>query len=266
MKRTRGFTLIELLVVVAVIATLLGVLLPALGGVRRAARATVCTNNLRQLVTAWHLYAHSNDDLAMPLAYTSFEDVRNNDSIYWWGSAGNISGEIDHTRGMLVPYFDNMPSDGSAFECPEQPWGTYQPQGNMNQFTSTYGYNGYYLCPPKTPGWSFTIGDQRWKRTAMIKRPSELFVFADTLLPGNPPRNNALLDPPMLYQGNGDWTQNYSPTTCFRHSGATAAARADGAVRLEHAQAGWIIHENLLIGSVGTTNNPHYVPDFSRWR
>ena len=269
MNRRRGFTLIELLVVVAVISVLIGVLLPALGGARAAARSTVCTNNLRQLVTAWHLYAHANDDLAMPLAYTSFEDIGNTDSIYWWGSAGNISGVVDHSRGLLVPFFDIMPSDGSSYECPEQPWGSYTPQGNVEVFTSTYGYNGYYLCPPKTPGWSFTIGHQRWKRTAMVRHPSELFVFADTLLSANPPRNNALLDPPMLYQGEGEWSPNNSPTTCFRHgrsARSAAAARADGSVRLEQAEPGWILHDELSIGSIGTTNDPHYVPDWSRWR
>lgn len=43
-----GFSLIELLVAIAIIALLLALLLPALTGVRKAGRATLCRSNLRQ--------------------------------------------------------------------------------------------------------------------------------------------------------------------------------------------------------------------------
>lgn len=57
-----GFTLIELLVVVAVIALLIGLLLPALGSARDAALRTVSANNLRQLAISMNLYAADNGE------------------------------------------------------------------------------------------------------------------------------------------------------------------------------------------------------------
>jgi prepilin-type N-terminal cleavage/methylation domain-containing protein/prepilin-type processing-associated H-X9-DG protein len=69
MTRRPAFSLVELLVVVAIMAALLGLLLPAVQTVRESARRSACGNNLRQLALA--ILGHESATRQLPAGYVS---------------------------------------------------------------------------------------------------------------------------------------------------------------------------------------------------
>ncbi len=65
-KRIRAFTLIELLVVIAIIAILAAILFPVFAKARDRAKSTACLNNLKQIATAFRMYADDNNNAFPP--------------------------------------------------------------------------------------------------------------------------------------------------------------------------------------------------------
>src|ERR1035437_8445486 len=92
---SRAFTLMELLVVIAIIAILAAMLLPVLGAAKSRARKLGCLNNLKQLQTAWIIYANDADDHIVAIAWVP----------------GDMNSPVDATNAMelasgpLYPYY-----------------------------------------------------------------------------------------------------------------------------------------------------------------
>jgi len=70
-SRSRAFTLIELLVVIMIIVLLIGLLLPAIGKARAAARQSLCLGRLEQMGIATHSYATDYLDKLFSFTVTS---------------------------------------------------------------------------------------------------------------------------------------------------------------------------------------------------
>jgi len=268
--RHTAFSLLELLVVIAIVALLTGILLPSLSRARDAARATRCLAQERQLGLAWTMYAADYRDFVVPAADFASASIATGEVVYWFGTAGTSTAVPDATRGPMFAYFPAVLREQSALECPAQGWGTYRPQGNAKAPTTTLGYNGYYLTPARTPGYADAIASRPWQRLSTVQRPSEVFVFGDTLLATTAmPRSTALLDPPMLFSQSGGWRVNPSATSAFRHSGRVQVVHADGSSRgygaAPDAPMTSATRAAPAIGAVSAEPGPHYIPDWKSW-
>jgi len=77
-EKEKGFTLIELLVVMAIIALLMGILLPSLNRARRQAKKIACLSNMRQMGIGLQAYLIDNED-RLPPSSCSLSDP----NLYW---------------------------------------------------------------------------------------------------------------------------------------------------------------------------------------
>lgn len=91
----RAFTLVELLVVIAIIGILVALLLPAVQKSRQAAERLHCTNNLKQIGTAVHLFESANKRLPA--------------GAYWGGAVGADAEAMRGTIGIrLLPFLEEQ--------------------------------------------------------------------------------------------------------------------------------------------------------------
>lgn len=102
-----GFTVVELMVVMAIIALLVGILLPSLGLIRRNAQETVCQSNLRCMGAALIGYCNACGE-HMPLSSHTTSSQTSPQA--WVNSLKSYGFDGDVRRCPADPYAQQRPS------------------------------------------------------------------------------------------------------------------------------------------------------------
>ena len=116
----KAFTLVELLVVIAVIALLMGILMPALSMARKQGQRAVCQSNLRQQHAACCMYIDDYD------GYFPCNGVLTGVWYYLWGGKNGSEPGANQPKRFLNPYICKKGTVGTGsedkqlhvFKCP----------------------------------------------------------------------------------------------------------------------------------------------------
>lgn len=162
----RGFTLIELLVAIAIIAVLVGLLLPALVAAREASRTAVCASNQRQMIIAANGYALEAKDRVWPAAG-------------WgrWGrqlNPGNPMSLVVYEPGQLYKYCGDV---DKVSECPTNKRRSTTPTASSSTlFTSGTQLNWDYTMVQRMEGALLGLST----RFAYLSNPGQFATGAAT--------------------------------------------------------------------------------------
>ncbi len=147
--KKRGFTLIELLVVIAIVAIVAAILFPVFVNAKERGRMTKCLSNLKNLASAFRLYADSNNGRLPSVHITWCAPA-------WYTDAGGTHSPICNLdKGALWPYTGR---NKGIFLCPTDRYmAATQITGSPRNFPLSYSMNIYLgtiksvtlgACPP----------------------------------------------------------------------------------------------------------------------
>jgi prepilin-type N-terminal cleavage/methylation domain-containing protein/prepilin-type processing-associated H-X9-DG protein len=186
-SNVRGFTLIELLVVMAIIAMLSGILFPVFASVRASSKKTTCESNLKQLYSAFQLYADDYDG-TLPCPGGLYGD-----NTYWAQEKGGLDKYLRCQQLGLK----------SVFCCPNYT-GKWQSQWSPR----TYSMNSFLREPPDIP-YPACLTILRGIGFTDIANPSKTILLYEGI-PAN--QTNVSLGEGYVYRcADWTWVRGYYP-------------------------------------------------------
>ncbi len=251
-----GFTLVELLVVISIAAMLLGLLLPALGQARSAAKATLCLSNVRQAATTLLLYTQDHDGRFVT------HSQNHPDGRLWWfglettaggGSTAGVNRPLDPSRSPLAPYFGGDLHDGLA--CPDFPDDDPRFVKKFAERSAHYGYNGGLV-------WPFPVAATP-RRIDELDQPAAVFAFADAI---HQDAGSVFYEPhSVAYRKPGF----VAGAAHFRHAHTTAnLAYLDGhaaAVQPPETETVWTTIADAPVANLDIADGPGTAYGFNTW-